>query len=109
MVGIPGFGGFVSKLRFAEASLERPAYAVVVLAALAVSTVLNAIYFMRVVLILYTPLTAEEKAAGMKEQTACNPWQFKAAIGGGVALTLFLGIGAAPVMQVVRQGLEIFG
>lgn len=109
MVGIPGFGGFVSKLMFAEASLERPAYAVVVLAALAVSTVLNAIYFMRVVLILYTPLTAEEKAAGMKEQTACNPWQFKAAIGGGVALTLFLGIGAAPVMQVVRQGLEIFG
>ena len=103
MVGIPG------KLMFAEASLERPAYAVVVLAALAVSTVLNAIYFMRVVLILYTPLTAEEKAAGMKEQTACNPWQFKAAIGGGVALTLFLGIGAAPVMQVVRQGLEIFG
>jgi formate hydrogenlyase subunit 3/multisubunit Na+/H+ antiporter MnhD subunit len=109
MVGIPGFGGFVSKLMFAEASLERPAYAVVVLAALAVSTVLNAIYFMRVVLILYTPLTAEEKAAGMKEQTAGNPWQFKAAIGGGVALTLFLGIGAAPVMQVVRQGLEIFG
>ncbi len=109
MVGIPGFGGFVSKLMFAEASLERPAYAAAVLAALAVSTVLNAIYFMRVVLILYTPLTAEEKAAGMKEQTTGNPWQFKAAIAGGVALTLFLGICTAPVMQVVRQGLEIFG
>lgn len=45
MVGIPGFGGFVSKLMFAGV-LERPAYAAAVLAALAVSTVLNAIYFM---------------------------------------------------------------
>ncbi|MFQ6960032.1 MAG: complex I subunit 5 family protein [Clostridium sp.] len=109
MVGIPGFAGFVSKLMFAEASLEDAAYAIPVLAALAISTVLNAIYFMRVVLILYTPLSEEEKAAGQKEQTMGNPWQFKAAIAGGVALNLFLGICTAPVMGVVQKGLEIFG
>lgn len=109
MVGIPGFGGFVSKLMFAEASLERPVYAAVVLAALAVSTVLNAIYFMRVVLILYTPLSEEEKAAGMREQKTGSSWQYKYAIAAGVALNLFLGIFTAPVMQVVQKGLAIFG
>ena len=109
MVGIPGFAGFVSKMMFAEASLETTAYTIPVLAALAISTVLNAIYFMRVVLILYTPLTKEEKAAGMKEKTVDNSWQFKAAIAGGTVLNLFLGICTAPVMRVVKNGLEILG
>lgn len=109
MIGIPGFAGFVSKMMFAEASLTHLIYTIPVLAALAISTVLNAIYFMRVVLFLYTPLTEEEKAAGVTVQPVANPLQYKAAIAGFVVLNLILGIFTQPMMQIVKTGLEIFG
>lgn len=69
MIGIPGCAGFVSKLMFAKASLEDAFYMIPVLACLAISTLLNAIYFMRVVLFLYTPdgVHIPEEAPLLKE------------------------------------------
>ena len=54
MVGIPILGGFFSKIFFAEAALFGSDWMrVVLLAALALSTLLNAFYFMHTVLTLY--------------------------------------------------------
>lgn len=109
MIGIPGFAGFVSKMMFAEASLGHAVYMIPVLAALAISTVLNAIYFMRVVLFLYTPFTKEEKEAGVTIQPVANQLQYKVAIAGFVVLNLILGIFTEPMLRIVKTGLEIFG
>ena len=54
MVGIPILGGFFSKIFFAEAALTGTRWTqVVLLAALALSTLLNAFYFMHTVMGLY--------------------------------------------------------
>lgn len=56
MVGIPVFSGFISKLLFAQAGVgvENTAKMLPTLIALAISTVLNAVYFMKTVIRLYT-------------------------------------------------------
>lgn len=54
MVGIPILGGFFSKIFFAEAAISGAGWVrVVLLAALALSTLLNAFYFMHTVIGLY--------------------------------------------------------
>lgn len=121
MIGIPGCAGFVSKLMFAKASLNDAAYAVPVLACLALSTLLNAVYFMRVVLFLYTPdevsasgiygtnVAPEAKSDKTVRTAGDGGFSFKAAIVGFICLNLFLGICTGPVTEVVKTGLSIFG
>jgi len=54
MVGIPILGGFFSKIFFAEAAISGAGWVrITLLAALALSTLLNALYFMHTVLGLY--------------------------------------------------------
>ena len=55
MVGVPMLAGFISKLLFATSALESPHKMFITLLALAFSTVLNAIYFLRMVITLYRP------------------------------------------------------
>lgn len=56
MVGLPMFAGFVSKLYFASAAVGNTLPKMIVtLVALAVSTILNAMYFIRAVITIYTP------------------------------------------------------
>ena len=59
MIGMPLFAGFVSKFMFASAATTAPIYKMIIAwSALAISTVLNAVYFMRMVLVIYTPVKA---------------------------------------------------
>lgn len=122
MIGIPGCAGFVSKLMFAQASLGDVAHAVPVLACLAISTLLNAIYFMRAVLFLYTPdgvrflkedtasgTAAPALAFGAADVHARSSLQSGIAIVCFICLNLFLGICTGPVREVVETGLSIFG
>lgn len=55
MVGIPLFGGFISKLLFMEASVQNLGKMLPTLIVLAISTILNAIYFMKTVIRIYNP------------------------------------------------------
>ena len=65
MVGIPSFSGFVSKLLFAKAAIINPTWKMFpTVIVLAISTILNAIYFLKTVIRIYTPesaLVEEEK------------------------------------------------
>ncbi len=140
MIGIPGLGGFASKFLFAQASLELSAFTYVpVLGALAVSTVLNAIYFMRTVLWIYTPkvkapdLPAPADAETKKEREAKGllhtgdtgdrgpEWhheledagmttvQYDLAIVLLVVLNIFMGVAVAFMLQLIQGGLAVFG
>lgn len=55
MVGMPMFSGFISKLFFAQAAVGHAHKMLPTFIALAISTVLNAIYFMKTVIRIYTP------------------------------------------------------
>lgn len=106
MIGTPLFTGFVSKYLFASAAAgAEPLREFAAWVALAVSTVLNAVYFMRMVLVLYTPVEPERRrAAGYRPSRVEN-----AAAVGLVALNVGLGVAAPPVIRVLTQGLAVFG
>jgi multicomponent Na+:H+ antiporter subunit D len=112
LVGFPGLSGFISKLLFAQAAVMtgknvRMLLAVVVLA---ISTILNAIYFMKTVIRIYTPeRSADGTLAGPKEPAGANAIWYIAALLLMILLNLFLGLWAKPIEDWITMGLSMFG
>ena len=109
MVGIPMFSGFISKLLFAQAAVESMHKMLPALIALAISTILNAMYFMKVMLHLYFPLNKEQKAAGATYQTYKNTSIYVAAVVLLSAANIVVGVCYKPMAEIIFHGLEIFG
>ncbi|MDO5538541.1 MAG: proton-conducting transporter membrane subunit [Eubacteriales bacterium] len=110
MVGIPIFSGFVSKLLFAEAAVLHPDQKMLpTLIVLAISTILNAIYFMKTVLRIYVP---ENKAVieqkGYFSVTAGQQKTYTVTIICFTVLNLFLGMMSEPIIHVIKVGLSNF-
>ena len=109
MVGFPMFCGFTSKLLFAQAAVNGSRKMLPALIVLAVSTLLNAIYFMKTVIRIYTPV----KAAGWKDKPFKNvkitdlPMNSLALIC-FVLLNLILGLGSEPLVALLNEGLKMF-
>ena len=110
MVGIPMFSGFVSKLLFAEAAVLVPNWKLLpTLIVLAVSTVLNAIYFLKTVIRIYTP--ADSDAIREKGYFSLRLGQQKLY---GVTMALFilvnliLGMTSQPILGLIELGLHHF-
>lgn len=109
MVGFPMFSGFTSKLLFAQAGVESGNKMLMTLIALALSTILNAVYFMKTVIRIYTP----EKKAVLEQKGFCN-----VTMGGQpaksfalicfIVLNLFLGLGSEPIVRLFSEGLAMF-
>lgn len=101
MVGIPLFAGFISKILYATAATGNSAEKMMVtLGVLAVSTILNALYFFRAVICIYTP---EGKQAVKKTSPV-----FIAAMAGFIVINLILGIFSDTIMEGIRTGLRMF-
>ncbi|MDE6904729.1 MAG: sodium:proton antiporter [Lachnospiraceae bacterium] len=102
MVGIPLFSGFISKLLFAQSAIQSQGKALPALIVLAVSTVLNAIYFMKTVIRIYTPTDKEYEvtAFGYKISYAIT-------LGCFILLNLLLGLFSQPITNWITQGLTI--
>ncbi len=104
MVGVPLFSGFISKLLFAQAAVQNHTKMLPALIVLGVSTILNAIYFMKTVIRIYTPLG----------ETAYTSVTFKAMPVYAVVLIAFiimniiLGISSQPIVDMIQQGLATF-
>lgn len=109
MVGFPMFSGFTSKLLFAQAGVESGNKMLLTLIALALSTILNAVYFMKTVIRIYTP----EKRAVLVKKGFCNV-EMKAqpaktfALICFVVLNLFLGLCSEPIVRLFSKGLAMF-
>ncbi len=108
MVGFPMLSGFISKLLFATSALQSPHKMLVTLIALAVSTVLNAVYFLRLMIGIYRP---EKSGTYVSEGRAVarNPWNLRLAIICFIALNLALGLFSQPVVRAIEDGLAMFG
>lgn len=103
MVGIPLFSGFISKLLFAEAAVRNSGKMLPALIVLAVSTILNAIYFMKTVIRIFTPVKTRRKPAFVK-----NHRIFTAAVACLIALNVFLGLCSDRIVELIEAGLGMF-
>ena len=104
LVGIPVLGGFISKLYLSNAALYRGGLHMwVMLAALAVSTLLNVLYFMKTVITLYRP-PREGFQTPAPERSPLS----SAAMWGFVALNLLVGLMAQPIVTAITNGLMMF-
>ena len=109
MVGFPMFSGFISKLLFAQAAVGHHFKMLPTLIALAVSTVLNAVYFMKTVIRIYTPVkSGMENEAARKICFMEQPLK-SASLICFIVLNLALGLSSEPLIDLLRRGLEMFG
>ena len=112
MVGFPLLSGFISKLRFATAAVSPGPKMIIALLALAVSTLLNTIYFLRSVIVLYS---AKRKSEDFKEEYLSGTGNIKAAkiqyfaaTGALAVFNFILGIKAGAIIDIISGGLAIF-
>lgn len=104
MVGMPMFSGFISKLFFAQAAVGHTHKMLPTFIALAISTVLNALYFMKTVIRIYTPVSEGiGRKVSVKEQPAKS-----AALVCFILLNLILGLNSDPIIRLIQGGLEMF-
>ena len=108
MVGLPMFSGFISKYLFATAAMEASSKKVfLTLVVLAISTILNAIYFIHTVVTIYTPVEDDGKEQQRRHWHE-KPW-VTASLVIFIALNFVLGVYSQPVVDLITRGLHMFG
>ena len=110
MVGIPMFSGFVSKLLFAEAAVLVPNWKLFpTLIVLAVSTVLNAVYFLKTVVRIYTPVpSAVIREKGYFSLKFPEQKLYCITITLFIIVNLILGMTSQPIIRLIEEGLRNF-
>lgn len=107
MVGIPMFSGFISKLQYMDASMLLTAGKMFpALIVLGISTILNAIYFMKTVLRIYIPernMHKDDEIRKMSEQKL-----YSVAVILFIALNIALGLFSNSIIEWISMGLEMF-
>ncbi len=117
MIGIPLFPGFISKINFATGAMDAGgAKMIIILVTLAISTILNAIYFFRALITIYTPTDIDEfeelDMYGEHEKNSTyikSSPDFVAAVIGFIAVNIVLGVRCDAVLDLLKSGLSIFG
>lgn len=105
MVGIPLFAGFVPKLLFATAAFANGVPTYVVLVALAVSTILNVVYFLRTLINIYAPAKLDIPHTQMPFK---NARMFGLVMLGMALINVAMGLRAAPLVKLFERGIELF-
>lgn len=110
MVGIPIFSGFISKLLFAQAAVLLPNWKLFpTLITLAASTILNAIYFLKTVIRIYTPV--DKTVTTEKGYFSLHfPQQrlYCVTITLFILVNLILGLNSQPIISIIETGLRNF-
>lgn len=108
MVGIPMTAGFISKVRLSTAGMAQPGLQkYFILFALALSTLLNAVYFLQTVVHIYRRPTLEE---AMTAPVPLRPMKKINALAllSMAAVTILLGVLSEPFIQSIFVGLLSF-
>ena len=109
MVGIPLFAGFISKFNFLSAEINGNMESwmkVFAIIALLTSTVLNAIYFLRTMITIFLPLPVERKEVVFLKKYKLS---YLVGVGGFVALNFTLGLASTFFLEIIIQGIKLFG
>lgn len=106
MIGIPGFMGFISKLLFAISSMVVPNKILLTMAALAISTLLNTLYFFRTVMRIYTP--APQSPFAEQRVMLNHQLGFAIAAFAFIIINVVCGLQSQPIVDLLTQGLSLF-
>lgn len=110
MIGLPLFSGFISKLLFAQASMDQGYKMFFALAAIAISTILNTIYFMKAVIIIYTPVYSTEVSYIGGRVISVKDQALKVAVFAAfIIIDLVLGLFSEPIVRLLTIGIQMFG
>ena len=115
MIGIPFFGGFITKLSLVTASVEVGGWrSTLAIAAIILSTILTAIYYINVLAIIFradeqTPTSAREKLREQWNKQMRLDTEYEFAIVLFIILNLAIGLQSDRLMDVIRTGLSMFG
>ncbi len=104
MVGIPLFSGFISKLLFAQAAVQNNGKMLPALIVLGISTILNAIYFMKTVIRIYTPVEVNKDSS----ITFRDMKLYAVTLVCFMVVNITLGVSSQPVVDLIEQGLAMF-
>ena len=104
MVGVPMFSGFISKLLFAQAAVQNEGKMLPTLIVLGISTILNAIYFMKTVIRIYTPVEDTEYPTVTWRKSKV----YAVILVCFIALNVTLGIFSQPIVDLIESGLNMF-
>ncbi len=110
MIGIPLFGGFATKLQLTLASIALPGWkAWLSIAAIVLSTVLNAIYYLKTTAALYS----KDGTSPYDELRVTYRTLYRAlyviAILAFIILNIWQGIGSGTFTGIIREGLSLLG
>lgn len=106
MVGIPMLAGFISKLLFAVAALGAGSNKVLItLIVLAVSTILNAVYFLHTVIRIYTPVQTPQEFTNIHVRMSMGA---VAAVYCLIILNFGMGLMSQPLTDLIQFGIEMF-
>lgn len=103
MIGIPLLSGFVSKFYFAQAAFDNPEKVMVTLLVLGLSAVLNAMYYIPMIIVIYTP----DDRCDTKNHVSISKG-FKVSLTCFIVCNFIVGIGYAPIMDIIEKGLNMF-
>lgn len=104
MVGVPMFSGFISKLLFSQAAVQNEGKMLPTLIVLGISTILNAIYFMKTVIRIYTPVEDTEYSTVTWQENKV----YAVSLLCFIALNVFLGVLSQPIVDLIGWGLNMF-
>lgn len=105
MIGIPIFAGFVPKMLFGVSAFGHGFATYAVLAALAVSTILNVIYFMRTTLNLYAPAITYHPTHAVAWRSERS---FAAVVTAMVLINIAVGLHSQPIISLLERGIDLF-
>ena len=105
MVGIPIFAGFVPKMLFSISAFGHGFKTYIVLIALAISTILNVIYFLRTLVNIYSP---EIVSIPRKRITFSKIKVFSVVVIVMAIVNLIVGLRSQPIISLFEKGIEIF-
>lgn len=110
MVGLPTLAGFIVKLQIASAGVSAGAKAIPTLVTLALSTVLNTVYFLRTMLRIYTPAEGHVQEVGRAHWLTPSGGRVSTTIAyvSFIALNFLFGLCSQPVLALLEQGLQLF-
>lgn len=105
MVGIPLFSGFISKVLFATAGVGVPSVKMwIILMALLISTILNALYFLKTLIRIFTPSDLHKRDAAKADKSL----RYMLSLIGFVAINVFLGVFSTPIVEAIQNGITMF-
>ncbi|MBR5191064.1 MAG: sodium:proton antiporter [Clostridia bacterium] len=105
MVGIPIFAGFIPKLLFSTSAFGHGIQTYLMLIALAISTILNVLYFLRTLINIYSPAKVELER---KTITFKNAVAFSVIVLVMSAVNIAVGLHSQPIISVFEKGLDLF-